>query len=837
MKIGLDLKPFYTGSKYRGIGTYSRELIKELIQCDENIEYHMLNLYAEYDNDPNMNGHCILHNYYNGPQIVDVGEKQLFRNKRLDCYREAQIRHFLQQSNIDIMFFTSPNEYGSMYKKEWFSDVFTVGILYDLIPMLFPEQCLFNKQYADDYMESLDFLKSLDLLLAISESAKDDAVKLLGIPEEKIKVIYAGIDQDFKKLSQVNIPKLKIKYNIIDSFIMFAGGIDFKKNLEGLIRAYARLGKNITNRYQLLIVGKLSLDLSDKLLEIARQEGIENRVLCIGFIPKEDLIELYNIAEMFVFPSLYEGFGLPVIEAMACGTRVVTSDSSSLKEIAEGHAVLVNPKSVKSISKGMMEIINHPIESLKIAERSIEYALGYTWEKVACLTIKYLQDVFMITKKEKRDYNFKIEDTLLKDISYLYAGHGEIFSNEMMETVTYQMLCIRNKMELPVVKGNTRILYDVSVVIEWLRGKYSTGIGRVCIELYKELSKIVNVIPISLTRLKGNVIVHRVSLKNLEILDEVIDILKEDIYFMPELHLRGIQVPENYPGSEYFKEKGIKCYAILYDLLPLQFPQYFENKTANRFHSYIVELLESYDGILTDSKAVSDDLIKYYKENIKKDLRNPVAVGYFHLGQNFSKKTERFKGNSMLQSFFNVESPVFYMLGTIEPRKGHEIVLRVFEHMWKRGKECKLCIMGHMGWNMGDFIQKLKHHPETGKRLLFMEAATDDEVIFAYQNSSALIQASAGEGFGLPLIEAGQYDLPIICSDIPVFHEVTEEHALFFDRSDENNLIDVINEFIEMSANRTVPSSKEIKGKKWRDTANKVYNMVVNEADWYQQIK
>ncbi len=837
MKIGIDLKPFYTGSKYRGIGTYSRELVKELIKQEENIEYHMLNLYAEYDDDPKMNHKCVLHNYYNGPQIVDVGEKQLFRDKRLDCYREAQVRHFLQQSNVDIMFFTSPNEYGNMYKKEWFSDVFTVGILYDLIPLLFPEQCLFDKKYSNDYMESLEFIKSLDLLLAISESAKDDAIKLLGIPEEKIKVIYAGIGQDFKKLIKVDIHKLKSKYNIIDSFIMFAGGIDFKKNLEGLIRAYAKLGKNLTNRHQLVIVGKLSQDLTDNLLEISRREGVEGRVLCIGFVPKEDLVELYNIAEMLVFPSLYEGFGLPVIEAMACGTRVVTSNCSSLKEIAEGHAVLVNPKSVKSISKGMLEVINNPVERLNIAEKSIEYALGFTWEKVARLTIEFIQNQFISSNKEKKNYSFKIEDTLLRNISNLYAENGERFSREMMETIAYQMLCIKNESELPVVRGNVRILYDISVVIEWLRGKYSTGIGRVCIELYKELSKLINVIPISIARTKGKVIINKVSLNSFEILNEEIIVSNGDIYFMPELHLRGVHVPENYPYGEFFREKGIRCYAILYDLLPLQFPEYFEEKTANHFHSYVVELMENYDGILSDSKAVSDDLINYNREKINKSLKHPVDIGYFHLGQNSFIDTERVSGNRMLQDFFDVENPVFYMLGTIEPRKGHEIVLHAFEKIWEEGKEYKLCIMGHVGWNMTNFVQKLKHHSEIGNRLLFLEAATDDEVLFAYENSSALIQASAGEGFGLPLIEAGHYGLPIICSDIPVFHEVTEGYALFFDRNNVNNLIEVINEFIEKSENETVPSSREIKGEKWRDVAIKVYNMVVNKAQWYEQIK
>lgn len=836
MKIGVDLKPFFTGSKYRGIGTYSRELIKKLTNLDNHVEYHFLNMYTEYDNDPEMNEKCFLHNYFTGPKIVDVGEQQLFRNENIENYREAQVKHFLQQSDIDVMLFTSPNEYGNLYKKEWFSEVFTVGILYDLIPLLFPEQCLFNKVYSKDYNESLEFIKSLDLLLAISQSAKEDAVRLLGIPEEKIEVIYAGIDEDFKKLPKVNIQKLKSKYNITDSFILFAGGIDFKKNIEGLIQAYTKLGKSIINRYQLVIVGKLSDDLVEKFLEIAKNNGVENRVLCIGFVPKQDLIELYNVAEMLVFPSLYEGFGLPVIEAMACGTRVVTSNCSSLEEIANGHATLVNPKSVKSITKGILEVINHPIESLTLAEMSIDYALGFTWDKVANLTFSAINNKYV--RKEKRsNYQFEIDDNILIKIAALYADKGETFSYDMMNKLAKEMLGVQNESALPILKGNVRVLYDVTVVREWLEAKYSTGIGRVCSELYKELSQLANVVPIHVEGSKNKFKIRRVSMKDYKIIDEEISISEKDIYFMPELHLREIQVAKNHPRARIFREKGVKSYAVLYDLLPLQFPHYFESKTAGSFHDYVVEMLENYDGILTDSKAVADDLIQYYHDKVKIELNHTVSIGYFHLGKNSFTKTNKDCCSIVLKNFFEQDIPIFFMLGTIEPRKGHELVLNVFEKLWQEQKSYKLCIIGHMGWNMNKFIERLKNHSEINNRLLFVEAATDAEVSYAYQNSSVLIQASAGEGFGLPLIEAGEYNLPLLCSDIPVFHEVTEDNAIFFDRNNEESLEKMIEECVEKLDKDMMPSSKEIKGEKWSNVASKVNKMIINETDWYSQIK
>ena len=162
MKIGIDLKPFFSGSKYRGIGMYSREIIAEMLKAERDVEYHFLNFYGDYTVDPVMNQKSFLHKYYTGPKIMDVGEKQLFDNDLTIEIIEKSVKHFLNQSDIDVMLFTSPNEYGNFYKIEWFKEVYTVGILYDLIPMIFPEQCLFDPVYKANYEKSKEIIKNLE---------------------------------------------------------------------------------------------------------------------------------------------------------------------------------------------------------------------------------------------------------------------------------------------------------------------------------------------------------------------------------------------------------------------------------------------------------------------------------------------------------------------------------------------------------------------------------------------------------------------------------------------------------------------------------------------------
>ncbi len=845
MKIGIDLKPFSTGSKFRGIGMYARELIKEMLQMDDTTEYHFLNMYEPYDCDPEIDEKCYLHQYYLGPKIIDVGEKQLFRDERTEKIREAYVRHFIEKSKIDVMLFTSPNEYGGLYQAEWFQDVFTVGILYDLIPLVFPEQCLFDKTYKEDYQNSLKFIKNLDLLLAISQSAKEDAIRLLGIPEEKIAVIYAGIDEEFRKLPMVKVEKLKKKYDITGGFILFAGGIDFKKNITGLIRAYSKMKKVYIKKYQLVIVGKAAQDVINLYMETAREYGVEDRVICTGFIPKEDLIVLYNITDIMVFPSFYEGFGLPVIEAMACGARVITSDCSSLAEIAKGYATLVNPKKERSITKGMEYVLEHIVETMNMAEKAITYARGFTWKKVAQRTFREIEKnyktnkKFYIEKEKRLIYQLEITDQLLHNIACLFGEKILPFSEREQMCIGEELAAVSKHENLSVIRGNSRILYDVTVVKEWIKSNYSTGIGRVSKELYQALSKICQVILVTVCSENNKFVCYIVDRQKLETTQTKITFHKNDIFFMPEIQLRGVQVSYKHPYARVLKEKGIRCYAVLYDILPIQFPEYFEKKTVKSYKPYVEELLNNYNGILSDSKSVSDELLEYNQSREKKGVKEKVKIGYFHLGQNsFSVKNTTYVRKE-IEEFFQLSEDVFFMLGTIEPRKGHSFILKAFEKMWKEGKDISLCMMGNIGWNRKEFIEKLKKHPEQKKRLLFIEAATDDEVQYAYKNTTALIQASAGEGFGLPLIEASQYGVPILCSNIPVFHEVAGSHAIYFNRKEENidSVIQAVEEFFRLREIGKLPDSSCINKVTWEDAAQKVYQMIVEDINWYKIIE
>lgn len=831
MKIGIDLKPFSTGSKYRGIGMYVRNLLKELLKIDNDYEYHFINLYEKYDGDPMMDNRCHLYQYYMGPKVVDVGEHQLFLDKSTQTIIKAAVSHFIEKSQIDAMLFTSPNEYGGMYEASWFDGIFKMAILYDMIPLNFPQQCLFNEKYKKDYYRSLNFLKQMDLLFAISQSAKDDAVKFLNIPAEKIVVVYAGIDADYHCISDIKTEIVKKKFNIKSSFMMFAGGIDFKKNIEDIIIAFSKCGKTITNKYQLVIVGKTDESVIEKYYQIANDKGIRNKVICTGFISQEDLVALYNTTDMLIFPSLYEGFGLPVIEAMACGAKVVTSNCSSLKEIARGHATLVDPKSVRSICEGIKWVVNHPREADKMAKDSVEYALSFTWENVAKKVVSTI-DQICHKNNLKNGYEYTVQDSEIRAIVKLYAKNRIPFPETLREELAEQLFVLEKHGDLPLYETKRRIIYDMTVVSEWMRANYITGIGRVSTQILSQLSKRMPVLPVKIQNGPKGIVCNRISLDNYQVTNQTVDLQRMDIFFMPELQLRGVQVGKEHPYAGEIRRMGVRTYAVIYDILPLRMPECFEKSTSQQFDTYLREIIDNYDGILSDSKWVSEDIMAYCNEKGICSSDHTVKTGFFHLGQDTFKMNDD-KPSFELKEFFETDKNVYLMVGTVEPRKGHEIIFNVFKKMWKNGFDGKLCIIGHVGWNMDSFRKKIQEDSEYGINICYFDHASDADVSYAYRHAACLIQASAGEGFGLPLVEASNYAIPVLCSDIPIFHEVAGDAVNYFNRNDQDNIIAVIERF---EKGKDIKNSTRIKKTSWKESAEKIYQMIVDDNQWLGEI-
>ncbi len=252
--------------------------------------------------------------------------------------------------------------------------------VYDIIALLRPELCKpSNRLYYGLMLQRS--VKRADHIVVPSISTRNDLVKHLNAGEKKISVVNLGIKNRFSILHNAEkLTAARNKYGLTGKIILCVSRHEPKKNLVRLVEAYHSLKKNVAIPHQLVLAGEKDWghqDVADK----TRELGLEKEVVFTGFVPPEDLLCLYNIANLFVFPSLAEGFGLPPLEAMACGTPVICSNVGSLAEIAGTAAVLVDPMDVNDIARAIKDVLEQAPLRSSLIDEGFKQARRFSWQR------------------------------------------------------------------------------------------------------------------------------------------------------------------------------------------------------------------------------------------------------------------------------------------------------------------------------------------------------------------------------------------------------------------------------------------------------------------------
>jgi glycosyltransferase involved in cell wall biosynthesis len=220
-------------------------------------------------------------------------------------------------------------------------------------------------------------------IIAVSQSTKEDIVRILGVPAGKVQVIHEAPAASFCPIERKTArQRLGNKWAVPERFVLYVGTIEPRKNLVRLLQAFAPLWHGGVVPHKLVIVGPRGWK-EQPVFRSIETLGLRDAVLLLGYVPHEILIALYNLAEALVFPSLYEGFGLPVVEAMACGTPVVTSRNGSLDEVSGEAAEFIEPTSVESIATALRYVLNDPHRQEELRQLGLAHAAKYTWESTA----------------------------------------------------------------------------------------------------------------------------------------------------------------------------------------------------------------------------------------------------------------------------------------------------------------------------------------------------------------------------------------------------------------------------------------------------------------------
>lgn len=277
----------------------------------------------------------------------------------------------------------------------------------------------------------------------------------------------------------------------------------------------------------------------------------------------------------------------------------------------------------------------------------------------------------------------------------------------------------------------------------------------------------------------------------------------------------------------YALEHNSHVYALVHDLIPFQYPQLLDSdKLRQVFTEWHNMILEKADGIICVSKTTADAVAEYY-ESMKFVRRTPLKLFYFHPGADIPALVPQARAS--VKDFVAAKT-TFLMVGTVEPRKGYKMVLEAFQEIVMEN-DVQLLILGHDGWHNDEIKKLLKDNVDLQSHVLWVQDAEDAELQWAYNNTEALIAASIAEGFGLPLIEATHFNLPVICSDIPIFHEVLQDHAVFFQTMNKASFINCIKKWL--TGDKPQPHER-IYFSTWAEAGSEVCNILEQKITPYK---
>lgn len=827
MRILIDLQGAQSTSRFRGIGRYSLSLALAMARnAGEHEIWLALNCaFPE----------SILHIRHAFEGLISHERIRIFEvptpvaelhaeNKWRVLAAEKIREHFLSQIEPDVILISSLFE---GYKDDavtsvgtFASGISTAVILYDLIPYLNQQDYITKEAQRTSYLSKLQSLKKANLLLAISQASQSEATKALQLPQNQVVNLSAAVDGRFQLLNLNNerIDILRNHYGIERKIVLYVpGGFDSRKNFEGLFTAYAMLNPELRSEHQLVIVGNIDNERHNYLLELAEHAGLAKGELVItGYISDEDLVEFYNLATLFVFPSKHEGFGLPVLEAMACGTPVIGSNVTSVPEVIGLNDALFDPFSPQDIAKKMARALSDQSFRESLSDHGINQAKNFTWEECAKRALSALEE---LVHNQRTLMASKVSP---KTISELTQAIAKI--NVARKPTNADLVRVADCIAFNSGRSAPKqLLLDISVIVH---GDAKSGIQRVVRSLLREFIENpppdTDVRPVYFDGISykyaNEFIDTFMVVPSHKETDDIVDFCQGDNYLALDLNAHLTAAVHDFHMR--LQCRGIKLYFIVYDTLLVQHPEWWPEGTSVIFDAWLRSISEVATGLICISEAVAEEVRAWIKQNPPQRLSGPI-INSFHLGADVENSLPSKgvpKGSQGVLDALNAKTS-FLMVGTVEPRKGHAQTLSAFELLWEQGIDANLVIVGKRGWLVDHLVDKLTLHAELNKRLFWLEGISDEYLEKIYAATTCLIAPSAGEGFGLPLIEAAQHKKPIIARDLPVFREVAGEQAFYFSGLRAKELAGAITDWLALYQKKVHPKSDGMHYLSWRESA------------------
>ncbi|CAG2128617.1 D-inositol-3-phosphate glycosyltransferase [Cupriavidus yeoncheonensis] len=1010
MRLLLDLLPCQTTSRLRGIGRYALALTEALVRSRGSHQMHALA-------DAQFSKACDELRATLSPTL-GAGRLASYRHCGVSAPEDERLAAGLVSGAYRVL---APDAVLCLSPFEGWGEngvvpdpgvrvgsSLRVAVLYDLIPWLFPAQYLNGSpSYKAWYTKRLQQLKRFDLLLAISEATRQDAIQQLGIDPHRIAVIGGAADQRFRPQAPGEALGDISRLGIERPFVLYTGNADYRKNLSGMLQGFARLPEAVRRAHQLVVN-----QTGDRLTfwKQAKALGLsEDDIVVTGHVDDDELVALYQQCKVFVFPSLYEGFGLPVLEAMACGAPVIAANNSSIPEVMGRADVLFSAEDPQSIAGTLSNVLAHESLRQELKTFGLARAAAFSWDDVGAKAWTAIEQAMELPRYSANDAA-PVGDSLRPAVSLVTAdavrsGHEpdlarqlasrlSVFANVLEQeqpsspaTITpgsaepapfggasgcgltiyacespsppasllYEMranpgvlvlgssglagnypeagvrallrpangsiggdrtrppatqhllasclvVVTQTEHSARALQGHcangwcppiavvdmagdrtedlqsivdnayylspSRLVDEVAQVLhgsavdELLIDRISTSVGhnlrlnrrrrllidvtqlakndarsgiqRVVRNIVRELCRGTETPPIEIVRLvKGRlvrasgVVASVFECERDAYGESFIDVQPGDFLLMIDSSWE--QYEQFLPVFEQVRQFGGRVISVVYDLIPILHPEFCSPGLVSVFSKWLRLAVGESDMLICISGAVKTTL-EAYLARLGEAPPRPLLLEHWNLGADLVEIDREAEIRAAVLDVITDQSPLFLLVGTIEPRKGHGFVLDAFERIWAAGGDARLCLAGKQGWHVEALVSRIRNHPMNGKKLFVIEDFTDAEINRCYENATALIAASTIEGYGLPIVEAAMHQVPVLASDIPVFREVGRDGALYFQLGVPSSLQEAVDHISKMTKDERRALAGKIRPITWRESAQQLASKLFEDG-------
>lgn len=622
-----------------------------------------------------------------------------------------------------------------------------------------------------------------------------------------------------KPLNEVKALKRELNIPVDATIIATFGHVDWTKLPEMLIEAFSSYALKKDNIY-LIFVGKGFVEIKD----IIKRSKVKNNIKVTEYLSDNEYQKYLDCTDLAVQLRVMSRGGTPraILDCLANGVPVIVNNAASFQDYPDDVVIkLSSEPSVKELLQKMDYLFSDQKHLEGYRKKGIEYIKHYN-EPNLCAG-QYAATIHAFIERHKQCFKKHW-------VPFFYPHIGEFKSPEKMLDIINTYLD-----KIPVCNyKKKRILIDVSHICikDW-----KTGVQRVVKEIVRSICCSRNLkgyIGVAFKMEQGKLVHAKSFLEEHNILcseEKEIQLQKGDILLMLDSS-QGMDYMQFKPIFEQAKNLSIPINTVIYDLIPINYPQFFDDEAKQMIDTWFRFMVSNSNQLICISKACMQEVSDYLKEH---QLECPeLKLNYFHLGANplmNSLSKEKTKVN------FSKLSPYLLFVGTFEPRKRQTLALDALEILWKKNIEINLVFVGREGHHSEKLMKRLKSHSMKNKKLFFFKKANDLELNSLYKNAEGLLFLSLAEGFGLPLFEAANYGLPILCSDLPVFREIAGEFATYLDLESAEKIAEQIEKWWDRYKIGEVTNTKEMPRLTWDDSAHNLIKLLLKDPEKYENGK